>query len=217
MSERAQRYLLWLLAVCLVGGTAVALRLARDRGNHLGFGLSTPSPLMGDIALRFNHVRVVGRRDNKRAWTVNAGRIESTRSRTRLDFAGGVEATLLDNEKPRATVTAPQATFDATARVLVAAGNLVGRVYPANRHGAGDDLVIEAGQAIWNVGSHTLTCPGAVHAHLPNLDLRGTDFTVDLQTREHSLKRFEAEITLTGGDEASQIDPTGRFLKGITP
>jgi lipopolysaccharide assembly outer membrane protein LptD (OstA) len=222
MSERLQRYVLWLLAVTLVVGTGLALKYARGYRPAAGFAFSGPPALPGDVALRFNTVKVIGRKDNRRAWILKAGRVDTTRSRSRVDFSGNVEATLLNQECPRATFTAPQATYDVGAKVLVAAGQVACVVQPATGTGSRTSidsrrpLRIEANQVVWNVGSQTVACPGTVRVTLPDLTVTGDDLTVDLRTREHSVKRFHATLTLTD-DSGSRLPAIVNALKGLLP
>lgn len=219
MSERLQRYLLWFLALTLVLGTGLALKYVRGYRPVAGYAFVNPSELPGDIALRFENVRAVGRSNNQRAWVLTAKRIDTTRTRSRIDFSGGVEATLLDQGVPRAVFHAPQATFDSGAKLLVAAGQIDCTVRPAKSGGgpqigdAGKPLHFETTQVIWNVGSRTVMCPGTVEVETPGLQVRGVNLTVDLRTREHSLKQFQATMTLN--DDASSDLP--RTLKGLIP
>jgi hypothetical protein len=212
-SDRLQRFLMWFFAIVLVVGTVAALRYARGYRPLAGFGYSGPSDLPADIALRFENVHVSGRRDNRKAWTIAAGQVQTTATRTRLDFSRGITATLLDNDRPRAVVTGPQATYDANAKVLVAAGQINCRIHPKAGQ-SGSDLSIDAAEVVWSVGSHVVSCPGPVQARLDGTVLSGTDLAVDLQTREQSLHNFKATVPLSDLDSGG---PVGSVLKGIAP
>ena len=217
MSERLQRYLLWFLAIGLVVGTGLALRYARGYRPVAGFSFSGPPPLPGDVSLQFDKVRVVGRRDHQKAWTLMAGRVATTRTRSRVDFSGGVEATLIEQGKPRATFSSPQATFDVGAKTLVAAGQVVCVVQPAANAGShAAPLRVEANQVVWNVGSRMVSCPGPVKINLSDLTVSGNDLTVDLRTREHSMKQFHAQLTLNDNRESALPAAVGA-LQGLLP
>src|SRR5262245_16387438 len=111
MSERAQRLLLWTLAAALVAGTAFSLRFARGYRAVAGLAPVTPG-LPPNVILRLGGIRTEGRRDGRRAWTLRADRVDTTRSHDRVDFAGNVKATLLlPDGKPRATIAAPSASY----------------------------------------------------------------------------------------------------------
>jgi hypothetical protein len=190
MTDRAQRIALWIVALLLVVGTGLALRFAR--GYRPLAGLSSPgSPLPADVGVRFDGITVVGRHKNRPAWTLTAGRVDTTRSRSRVEFSGGIRAALLpDKGRPAATIAAPAASYDALSRILQVSGNIVCRA---------GDLRINTASAQWEAGSNTVRCPGAVLAAHPRGEVRGEQLVVNIRTREYTLRNVRAGF---------RVDPT---------
>lgn len=214
MSDRAQRIVLWCLAVLLVVGTGLALRYARGYRPLVGLTPTDASALPGDVTLRFEGIKVVGRSNNQPAWRLTADRIDTTRSRSRLDFSGNIEASLLQSGKARAIFTAPFATFDANARALQATGNLLCRVRsPKRLNDTKNELRIETSLLNWIVGSDLILCPGIVRATLPGVEVKGQQFQVDLRTRKYSLKNVTASFVV----EEDNIEGTLQRLEEFTP
>lgn len=110
MSERAQRFLLVLLALLLTVGTGLALRWARQSG-ALGLAAAIAPPPATNVSVRFRQVKVTGYENNQRAWILAAPVINTERDRRTMRFPEGLSATLLDQDKPGALLTAPTATF----------------------------------------------------------------------------------------------------------
>ena len=187
MTDRAQRIALWTLALLLVAGTGLALRYAR--GYRPLAGLTNQGSLFpSEIGIRFDGITVVGRHKGRPAWTLKAGRVETTRSRSRVDFTGGIEAGLLPSKGvPAATLTARAAAYDNGARALRLWGDLVCTVR---------DLRITAGALTWDAGSNLVRCPGPVHATFRQGQITGQDMTVDLRTRTLTVRDAKANITL---------------------
>jgi hypothetical protein len=201
MSERAQQWLLWTLAVALVVGTAVALRFARGYQAVAGLAPVTPN-LPPSVLLRLDGIRAEGRRDNRRAWTLHADRVDTTRNHDRIDFAGNVGADLLlPDGKPRATITAPSASYTDFSKSLSASGKIVVLVHSV-APSVKDDLRIETEKVNWNVGGRQVVCPGVVSASLGGSRVVGSQLSVDMKTRELSLHRFEATFSLDSAPTA---------------
>jgi hypothetical protein len=196
MTDRAQRLVLWIVALALVAGTGLALRFARGYRPLAGLP-PVPSPFdRGDGGLRFDGVTVVGRDRDRAAWTVNAGRVETTRSRGRVTFAGGIRADLLDAAgKSSATLTAPTATYDDLGRRLRLEGKIVCRVR---------DLSVTATRLEWDVGADQIRCPGPVRATLPRGEVRGEQLTVDVRSRAFRLRNVAARFLV---NEAQDLAP----------
>lgn len=91
MSDRAQRVLLWMLALLLVGGTGLALRYAGGYRPLAGLG-PAPSgdPAGRDQGIRFRKVSLSGREAGQVSWTLEAGQVEVARTQDRMVFGGGV-------------------------------------------------------------------------------------------------------------------------------
>ncbi len=186
MTDRAQRIALWIIAVLLVVGTSLALRYARGYRPLAGLGGGTPV-FPADVGIRFDRITVIGRDKGRPAWTLKAGRVQTTRSRSRVDFSGGIQAALLDKGKPAATLTAPTATYDNFARALRLSGNIVCTVR---------DLRISTGALNWDAGSNLVRCPGPVRATLRQGEVTGADLTLDLRTRTVTVRNAEANTTV---------------------
>lgn len=213
MSDRAQRISLWAAAVLLVVGTGLALRYARGYRPLAGLAASGPA-LPGDIALRFERISVIGRANNQPAWTLTADRIDTTRSRSRIDFSGSIKATLLRNGKSRASFTAPFATYDTGSQALQATGQLICLIRPPKREDdRNNELRIESSLLNWYVGSHLVACPGKVTASLPGMTVRGEQFQVDLRTRNYSLKNIAAVFLVEEGKAEESL----KRLEEFTP
>jgi hypothetical protein len=210
VTERAQRLLLWALAVALVAGTAIALRFARGYRAVAGLESATAG-LPPNVSLRLDGIRAEGRKDNRRAWTLRADRIETTRNHDRIDFVGHIEARLLRNGAPRATITAPSASYTDVNKSLTAAGKIVVLVHSVLPN-VKEDLRIETEKVNWNVGAREVDCPGTVRASLGDSEVTGTKLNVDLATRAYSLHDFDARFSLRG----EEIAP-GRPFGGLLP
>lgn len=203
MSDRAQRILILLLAIGLVGGTVAALKYARGYRPLAGLGPAGPSG-PGDIGIHFQDVKVIGRKDNKRAWTLRADTVDTTRSKSRVAFQGNIRAELLEGKQVRAIVTAPQANFDVNAKVLAASGDLTCRIRPTNPRQK-DDLVVRTDQVYWNVGAKTVLCPNTVTVTAPNASVTGRQLDINIATRDFTLTNFRADFAVEEGDAPSTL------------
>lgn len=189
MSDRAQRITLWILAVLLVTGTSLALRYAR--GYRPLAGLPASSAFPPNVNLRFEDIRVVGRSKGRPAWVLTAGRVETTRSRSRIEFADGVGATLLQNGRPAANLSAPTASYDTVSRSLRLWGSIVCHVR---------NLRVSTPVLFWDAGSNLVRCPGLVRITHARGDVRGEQLTVDIRGHEYTLRNVHAEF---------DVDPFG--------
>jgi len=210
MSDRAQRILLWIVAVVLVGGTSLALHYGRGYRPLAGF-IAPSSPLPPDVALRFDRVRVVGRSKNRPAWTLTADHIETTQNHARVMFRGGVQASLLQNGKTRATMTAKGALYDTPRKLLTVDDGITCHVKDVAT--GRDALLINASDLAWQVDSHLVRSSGTVHAVFNGGDtIQGNQFVVDLNTHDMSLKNVHATFYV---EEGSTAPP--QILQGLTP
>lgn len=196
MSEKAQRIVLWGLAFLIVGGTILALRTARGYRPLAGLPGGGSSLLPGDIGLRLEKLTVVGRDRGRSVWIVRAGRVETTRDRNRILFFGGITASLLPSgSRPAAVLTAPSALYEERARRLslpVPAGTTA----PESIVCTVRDLRVTATALQWDVGSHLVRCPGAIRALDRRGTLSGSDFQVNIGTREYVLRRVHLRFPL---------------------
>jgi hypothetical protein len=184
MTDRAQRIALWTTALLLVVGTGLALRYARGYRPLTGFASDGPA-FPADIGIRFDGITVIGRHKGRPAWTLKAGRVETTRSRDRFDFSGGIEAKFLEKGKPAATLTAPAATYDNLTSALRLSGDIVCRIR---------DLRITTEALSWNSGSRLVRCPGLVRAASGRGEASGEQLTVDIRTRDFALRNVRARF-----------------------
>lgn len=118
-----------LTIVLSLGGVAlgwVALRYVKDFKPPSPFAPPTRPMMPADVGLSLSDVRLVGRSEGRRAWTLSAQTVEGTRSRTRLTLRGNVEAIPLetDGKTPQGSVKAPQATYDTLEKKIVAEGGI---------------------------------------------------------------------------------------------
>ena len=188
MSEKAQRIVLWGLALLLVGGTVLALRYARGYRPLAGLSGGESSLLPGDIGVRLEKLTVVGRDRGRSAWIIKAGRVETTRARSRILFSGGIIASLLPGkDRPAATLTAPAALYDEWGRKLDLQSDVVCAVR---------DLRVAAAALHWDIGSHLVRCPGAIRATDRRGTLSGEDFSVNIRTREYTLRNVHLRFPL---------------------
>ena len=202
MSDRTQQVMIWMLTIVLVAGTIVALNFAK--GYRPLAGIPGPSSaLPPEVALRFNQVRVVGRANNQRAWMLNADHIDTTRSRTRIDFTGKIKAILLkDGKTTRATVTAGRASYDVLRQKLSASEGITCRV-PGGKNGR-DAIVIKGPDIEWEVGSQRVRSIGPVQATLDSgTTLQGTQVVVDLRTKNSSFTNVQGTIYVDEDDPMS--------------
>ncbi len=185
MTDKTQRLLLWILAILLVGGTGLALRYARGYRPLTGLSGGS-SALTGDVGIRFEKIKVIGRHKGKRAWTITAGRVETSRAQNRFTFSGGIQARLLAvSGRPAALLTAPTAVYDDLLRVLQLSGSIVCKVR---------DLQVTATDLDWNTGSKQVRCKGPVRATHPRGELNGEQLTINIQTRETTLRNARGRI-----------------------
>lgn len=215
MSDRAQRFLLWMLTIVLIGGTVYGLRYATGYRVAAGLTPAAPSLLPPDVNLRLSRVRAIGRDRGQVAWTVQADRIDTTRSRDRLQFVGNVRATLLQKGKPHTVFSAPYAEYQTVAKRLTALGTVPpaassplapsGAVAPAlaglvvctvqgSQSNGRDTLRVETGEASWDVGGKKIVCPGHVKATRGTSVVQGDAFEADVQTRDFHVSRFSAQF-----------------------
>ncbi len=217
MSERAQRYFLWILAAALVAGTGLALRYAKNyRDQAASFVPGAGGFLPGGINLRFQNVTIVGRKNGQKAWTVKADRVDTTKERNRVEFAGNLRAVLYQDKKVRAKFSAPFANYDAVGQNLTAFGALACDVWDEKSNASAPaPFHISAGQLFWGVGSQTLRCAGPVTATGPGATITGNDIVVDLRTRDYTLQNLNARFTITEGGSF----PAGSTIlpEGATP
>ena len=185
MSDKTQRILLWVLAILLVGGTGLALRYAQGYRPLTGLG-GTSNTRSNDLGIRFDRIKVIGRDKGKPAWTVTAGRVETSRAQNRFTFSGGIQARLLAvSGRPAALLTAPSAVYDNFRRVLQLSGSIVCTVR---------DLRVTASQLDWTTGSNLVRCVGPVRATHPRGELNGEQLTMNIQTRETTLRNARGRI-----------------------
>lgn len=215
MSERAQRYILWIVAALLVAGTGLALRYAKNyREQAASFVPGGGGPLLpGDVNLRFQAVRIVGRRNNQKAWTVRADRIDTTKTRNRVDFSGNIRAELIQTGKVRAQFAAPFATYDVQGQNLTAFGKLTCDVWGSTKSKA--PFHLEAGQLWWGIGTETVRCGGKVHGTAPGTNVTGDDLTINLRTRDYTLRNLNARFTIEEGGEVPTALPG--LPEGLNP
>lgn len=182
MSETTQRFVLWALAILLVGGTILALRYARGYRPLAGLPGAESPLLPGDVGIRFENMTVAGRDGGKPAWTIRARQVETTRTRSHILFSGGVAASLLPGKaRPAATVTASRAAYDAGKRTLSLHGDILCAVR---------DLRVRTNQLSWDAGSRLVRCPGAIRATDRRGTLSGENFAVNIRTREYTLRNI---------------------------
>ena len=119
-----RRILVGLVTLCAVGAAGALWRASRFRP-PIPFGAPLRTGLPGDVGLRFTDVRLVGRSGGKRAWLLDAGRVDSARSRSRLELTSGIKATALENGNARATMVAPDALYEPLFHRVTASGGIV--------------------------------------------------------------------------------------------
>ena len=216
MSERAQRYVLWLVAAALVAGTGLALRYAKNyRDQAASFVPGAGGPLLpGGVDLRFQNVRIVGRKNNQKAWTVRTDRIDTTKTRNRVEFAGNIKAELWEKNQPRARFSAPFANYDTVSQSLSAYGKLTCDIWGADRKPSDPaPFHLQAGQLWWGVGSETVRCAGKVEATAPGANVSGDNLTINLKTRDYTLQNMNARFTI---DESGTLPaPMSGLNEGI--
>jgi lipopolysaccharide export system protein LptC len=185
MPDKAQRALLWSLAVLLVVGTGLALRFARGYRPLAGLPAS-PVLTAPDVGVRFDKITMIGRENNRQAWKVVARRVETTRARSRFTFGGGVRASLSPGkDRPATTVTARDAVYDSLERRLRLGGGVVCRVR---------SLRVETSAAEWQAGTDVVFCPSRVRATDGRSELIGERLRVNIRTRELSLQNIRARF-----------------------
>jgi LPS export ABC transporter protein LptC len=183
---------MWLIAIALIGGTAIALRYAG--GYRRVAGVETASVLPPNIALRLKKIRAAGREGGKQAWTLQADIVDTNRDRNQVTFSGNIVVTLLSEGQSRATLNADFANYQGQLKTLVATGKVNGIFRDPNN--TANSLQIATDYAFWNIGTREVRCPNKVTITLPNGVVRGTQFVVDLQTRNFELNDTVGEFYL---------------------
>jgi hypothetical protein len=205
--DRLHRWGVWAAAVLLVGGTAAALKVSR--------GYRRPPDARPPIAagpaddVEADRTRVRGYKDSRPAWVVTARKVTSDRGHARVTFSEGVEATLLDVKTgaARAVVTTSGALFVNGSQTLQATGAVTCRIPPKGTKGpkpeqaappSRQDMEVTAETLTWNVGAKSVTCGGKVTATLPdgNGVIEGRDLSIDLDTRDTTVKNIRARFTV---------------------
>ncbi|GAB4463205.1 MAG: hypothetical protein OHK0029_31440 [Armatimonadaceae bacterium] len=190
MSERLQRFLIWFFAIALTVGTGVALRYAGGYRRIAGF--EAPSLLPPNVSLRLLQIRAAGRKDNRTAWTMTADQIDSSYDRSQVTFLGNILLTLLDDGKPRATLSASTATYLANAQTLTVTGNVTAKFLDAGTGAQAAQFTTDVAQ--WNIGAKEVRCPNSVTLTLKDGVVRGNQLIINLQTRDHEMSNFQAEF-----------------------
>ena len=125
---------------------------------------------------------------------LRAGRAETTRARNRVLFSEGILARVLPaGGKAGATLTARDAVYDDLAHALSLSGNIVCSL---------PDLRIDTEQASWSAGSNVILCPSTVRASSSRGEVDGEQLTVDMRTKEFSLRNVRARFF---------VDETGKL------
>jgi hypothetical protein len=181
-----------LLFILLCIGVYLAVRFVQSAPRSV-ISLSGNQPaLPPNVNLRLTGLSLTGRKEGKVAWTMKADRLDTTRDHNELDFAGNVQAVLLEQEKPRATIKAAAAHYSNVRKLLEASGPLICILRPPSP--GGEDLRIETDHVTWNVGERRVLCPGRVHAVQGDRIAEGEQLTVDLRTRNFSLRNFAVTL-----------------------
>lgn len=209
MSERLQQILIWVAAIALIVGTGIALRYAG--GYRQIAGLSPPSALPPNVGLRLNDVTAAGRRNNALAWTLKANQVDSTRDRTRVDFLGDIAIHMFTGGQERGTLTANTATYLSLNQMISVSGKVVG-ILRDPKVSRGESLRLTTDIVHWNIGARHAICPNAVTIYVKDGVVRGNQLSVDLKTRDHTMRNFAAEFTLDA-NSTGPLDPLGGILK----
>lgn len=187
-------------AVVFVIGWGIRNSLLPHRFDTTGTS-NDPDALPPGVGVRVKQTVFDGYDEKMRkAWTIRADVVDGGIDRSRVEFNGHIEATLFDapTGKPRAKITAPYALFTVATKTLQVGQKIVCRV-----PGTGDagDLRMDAETMVWNTSAKQIVCPGAVNADLPNDTgaIKGQDMTIDLTTREWTMKKFHGAFVLKEG------------------
>jgi hypothetical protein len=199
MRERTARLVLPFVAALVVVATALALRFVKDYRPALLSPAIAPA-LPATVDIRLEDVTVRGRDRGRDVWSVHAARIDAARGRTRLELAGGIVARLLNGAKTPTTLTAPTAVYDRTGKLLTVSGGILVTIPPGNANPTGGTLTIETPQALWAIGTKTLSCPGTVTGRFARGVLLGDDLKVNLETGDKSLRNFRGRYLLKETD-----------------
>jgi LPS export ABC transporter protein LptC len=208
MPERVQQVLIWIAALVLIVGTGVALRYAG--GYRQIAGITTPTVLPPSVSLRLKDVRAAGRTNNRLAWTLKADQVDSTRDRTKVDFQGNILMRMFTSGRERGTLTSRAATYLSRNQMLSVSGDVVGVVRDPKAP-LSESLRLATDTVHWNVGARHAICPNEVTITLKDGVVRGNQLSVDLKTRDHTMRDFEAEFRVDASQEAP--DPLGGILK----
>lgn len=201
MKERLAPVALTLAMLALAAGIVLALRAGASRPLPAG---DTPAAVPGRT--RFRDLVVVGRARGVRAWEVHAPAIETDRASDRVDFTGGIRATLLQDGRERVRCQAPSARYEAGAGRLSAAGGVVAQVLPPTR-ADDDDLPPSAGtltlrtpEIVWSVGARVLDCPRTVDISFGRGEARVDSLRLNLKTRALDCQRFRGRFLVQEND-----------------
>lgn len=167
--------------------------------------------LPGDIGLRFIDVHLIGRSNGKRAWLLDAGRVDSARSRSRLALAGGVSATALENGAIRATLKAPQALYEPAFHRITASGGIEAVPLEKGKPRAR----VKAPQAVYRLDAKTIDAVGGSSATIYESGMPRANVTSEALRYELGPKR----VTLDGSVEATllAIAPGDKVARLFSP
>ncbi len=208
MSERFQQVLIWITAVLLIVGTGIALRYAG--GYRQIAGITTPTILPPSVSLRLKDVIAAGRRNNQLSWTLKADQVDSSRDRTKVDFQGNIAIKMFTDGQERGVLTADLATYLSLNQMLSVSGKVVG-ILRDTKALRGEALRLQTDTVHWNIGARHVICPNDVAITVKDGVVRGNQLSVDLKTRDQTMRNVEAEFTLSGND--APLDPLGGILK----
>jgi hypothetical protein len=116
------------------------------------------------VGLRLTGVALIGRSNGQRAWTLQAGQAESTRTRDRLSLSGGVEVATLARGgiEEQVRVKAPSALYDIRSKKFLVEAGATATVREQGQLKA----VLRTPRTSYGLAEKRLRATGGIHATL---------------------------------------------------
>ncbi|MGC4044260.1 MAG: hypothetical protein QM758_10715 [Armatimonas sp.] len=186
----------------------MALRYVKNFKPPSPFAPPTRPLMPADVGLSLSEVRLVGRSEGRRAWTLSARTVEGTRNRSRLTMRGNIEAVPLekDGKTPQANIKAPQAAYDTLAKTITAEGG----VEVLGREKGQPKARVKAPRAAYDLKGRQLSAEGGVAVTL--IEKKKNRATLFSPTLTYGLEK--KLLTASGGFLATLLDAKPATLAG---
>lgn len=167
------------LGLAIVAGIILLISVVTFR-RHLPY---TGTPLMPKeppaIVLAIEEARFVGLNNNKKAWSLNADKVEIARDRTTTTLTRITDGQIYIGSKVAATVTAGKAVYSTRFKDLQLSHGVIVK--------GNENQKVSAQGAVWNSATSTLRSKGQVNFENRRSRISGDELTVDLKKKEMTM------------------------------